>query len=148
MRTDHLAFVGGETATTYDFYTRVLQWPLVGAHTGTEPDGKRFFIAAFDAGAFKLEFEEVEGRRPPSPQAPAFPHLGIELPSTDALGSLIEHLDQCAVPHLDISASETFVTDPNGLTFQFFVAPGAQQSTQDRTQRAREMVDDWIHSRG
>lgn len=144
MRTDHLAFVGGETSTTHDFYTRVLQWPLVGAHTGTEPDGRRFFITAFDAGAFKLEFEEVEDREPPSPQAPAFPHLGIELPDAAALRAFIDHLDECAVAHLDVSESESFVTDPNGLTFQFFIPAPRPQSTEDRESRAQEMVDNWI----
>jgi catechol 2,3-dioxygenase-like lactoylglutathione lyase family enzyme len=38
--TDHVALVTGDTAVTVDFYERVMGCPLVGAHTGTEPEGR------------------------------------------------------------------------------------------------------------
>lgn len=53
--TDHLAFVTGDTARTIDFYSKVLGWPLVAAHRGTEPDGRGFFISAFQGDGWPSE---------------------------------------------------------------------------------------------
>ena len=146
-RTDHVAFVTGDTAATVDFYTRVLRWPLVGAHRGTEPDGRKFFMTAFAAGGYCIEFEEVEGRPAPPTFAAGFPHFGIDVGTRAEYDTWKTHLEACQAVYLEVMPGDLFVTDPNGVSFQLFVKHDDGVSRADRATRAHDMVRDWIDER-
>lgn len=143
FKTDHLAFVTGDTGATVEFYTQVMGWPLVGAHRGTEPDGRRFFMTAFRADGFVIEFEEVDGRPSPPPQAPSFPHLGLDVGSTDEYEQWKTHLDGCGVEYLDLG-HDCFFDDPNGVTFQLIVKRDDGRTADERAALAEEMVGEWL----
>jgi catechol 2,3-dioxygenase-like lactoylglutathione lyase family enzyme len=146
--TDHIAFVTGDTRKTYDFYTRVLRWPLVGTHRGTEPDGRAFFMTAFAADGYCIEFEEIEGRPAPPTSAMGFPHFGLDLGSAAAYEEWKAHLEQLAVEYLEVAPGDLFITDPNGVSFQLFVKHDAESDETDRATRAKASVDEWIAERG
>jgi catechol 2,3-dioxygenase-like lactoylglutathione lyase family enzyme len=143
FKTDHLAFVTGDTKRTVDFYTRVMGWPLVGAHTGLEPDGRRFCISAFEGDGWLLEFEEVEGREGPQPQAPGFPHLGLDVATADEYDRWKLHLGDCGVAFLETRPHNCFFSDPNGLSFQLIVKEPDTETTDAKAARARKMVEEW-----
>ena len=147
VRTDHLAFVTGDTGKTVDFYTRVLGWPLVGVHQGTEPDGRRFFMTAFRGDGFCIEFEEVEGRPAPRPTAMGFPHLGIDVGSFEAYDRWKDRLVELGVDHLEMVRGDLFITDPNGVSFQLFVKTADDADPDERAAAARRAVDEWVASR-
>lgn len=144
FRTDHLAFVTGDTGMTVDFYTRVMGWPLVGAHRGTEPDGRRFFITAFRTDGFVIEFEQVGDRPSPPPQAPGFPHLGLDVGSRDEYELWKDHLQQCDVKYLEFGDSDCFFSDPNGVTFQLIIKKDDGRTAEERAALAQTMVDEWL----
>lgn len=144
FRTDHLAFVTGDTGATVKFYTGVMGWPLVGAHRGTEPDGRRFFMTAFRVDGFVIEFEEVDDRPAPLPQAPGFPHLGLDVGSRDEYERWKGHLEACDVKYLEFGENDCFFSDPNGVTFQLFVKRDDGRSAEERSALARTMVDEWL----
>jgi catechol 2,3-dioxygenase-like lactoylglutathione lyase family enzyme len=147
-KTDHVAFVTGDTEKTVDFYCRVMGWPLVGAHRGVEPDGRRFFISAFAAPGFFLEFEEVEDRPPAPAYAAGFPHFGIDVGSAEAYEEWKAHLARCEVAYLEMTPGDLFVTDPNGVSFQLLVKqPDAAGTVEERSRRAGEMVAAWVDER-
>jgi catechol 2,3-dioxygenase-like lactoylglutathione lyase family enzyme len=141
--TDHLAFVTGDTAQTVDFYTRVMGWPLAGAFTGTEPDGRRFFISGFQADGFVLEFEEVDDRPGPRPQAPGFPHFGLDVGSHDEYERWKAHLEGCDIPYLEVRDDDLFFSDPNGVSFQLIVKD-LDEPPADRAARAAQLLDEWL----
>ena len=145
-RTDHIAFVTGDTAATVDFYTRVMGWPLVGAHRGTEPDGRKFFMTAFAADGYCIEFEEVEGRAAPPPFAAGFPHFGIDVGTLDEYQRRKAHLEEAQVDFLEMMPGDLFISDPNGVSFQLFVKHDDADAA-DRAARAREMVSEWVAGR-
>ena len=147
-RTDHIAFVTGDTEKTVDFYTRVLGWPLVGVHRGAEPDGRKFFMTAFAGDGYFLEFEEVEGRPGPPTHAHGFPHFGIDVGTAGDYEGWKAHLHECGVEYLEMMPGDLFITDPNGVSFQIFVKQaGDDTSADERAARARQMVDEWIAER-
>ena len=141
--TDHLAFVTGDTAKTVDFYTDVMGWPLVGAHRGKEPDGRWFFISAFQADGFLLEFEEVEGRAGPAPQADGFPHLGLDVGTDEEYERWKAHFESCGVPYLETSEHNCWITDPNGVSFQLILKERSF-TARDRRAEAQELLDTWL----
>jgi len=145
--TDHVAFVTGDTGATVDFYTRVLRWPLVGAHRGTEPDGRAFFMTAFAADGYRIEFEEVEGRPAPPPPAAGFPHFGIAVGSAADYGEWKAHLERCEVVYLEMTPGDLYITDPNGVSFQLFVASSDGRTDDERAATARRMVEAWVSER-
>jgi catechol 2,3-dioxygenase-like lactoylglutathione lyase family enzyme len=145
--TDHMAFVTGDTARTHDFYTRVMGWPLVWAQRGKEPDGREYFITAFGADGWVLEFEEVEGRACPPPQAPAFPHLGLDVGTREEYLRWKERLESCGVEYLEMGESDCYFTDPNGLTFQVLVKVQPQGTREEREANAHELLTRWLADR-
>lgn len=148
-KTDHIAFVTGDTEKTVDFYTRVMRWDLVGAHQGIEPDGRKFFMTAFAADTFCIEFEEVEGRPAPPTHAVGFPHFGIDVGEFGDYDNWKAHLEECDVNYLEVTRGDLFITDPNGVSFQLFVKQhDAEEVTDaDRAARAEQMVREWIAER-
>jgi len=145
--TDHVALVTGDTARTYDFYTRVMGWPLVWAQRGKEPDGREYFITAYRGDEWILEFEEIEGRPCPPPQAPAFPHVGLDVGSHDEHVRWKAHLESCGVAYLELTDSDCYFTDPNGLTFQLLVKKEPAQGPEERQAAARELLAKWVSDR-
>lgn len=148
-RTDHIAFVTGDTEKTVDFYTRVMRWPLVGTHRGTEPDGRAFSMTAFAADGYCIEFEEVEGRPAPPTYAIGFPHFGIDVGTFSKYDEWKAHLELCDVDYLEMARGDLFVTDPNGVSFQLIVKQPdeAGDSDPERTARAEQTVKQWIEER-
>lgn len=148
-RTDHIAFVTGDTNATVDFYTRVMRWPLVGAQRGTETDGRMFFMTAFAADGYLIEFEEIEGRPAPPRFAPAFPHFGIDVGTPGEYDQWKAHLEACDVECLEMMPGDLFITDPNGVSFQFIVKQAGDNDEDDgeRVGRAEQMVKEWIEER-
>jgi catechol 2,3-dioxygenase-like lactoylglutathione lyase family enzyme len=149
VKTDHIAFVTGDTEATVDFYTRVMRWPLVGTHQGTEPDGRKFFMTAFAADAYCIEFEEIEDRPAPPTFAIGFPHFGIDLGTYAEYDEWKAHLEEREVDYLEMMRGDLFITDPNGVSFQFIVKQSADNDTTDadRVARAEQMVKEWIEAR-
>ena len=147
-KTDHIAFVTGDTEKTVDFYTRVMRWPLVGAHRGTEPDGRKFFMTAFAGDGYCIEFEEIEGRPAPPTYASGFPHFGIDVGTWAEYDEWKAHLDGCAVEYAEIARGDLFITDPSGVSFQLFVKESDGNATEaERSDRAAQMVAEWIEER-
>ena len=145
--TDHLAMVTGDTAKTVDFYTRVMRWPLVAAQRGQEPDGRDYLITAFQGDRWRLEFEEVTGREGPRPQAPGFPHIGIDVGTHGEYEQWKAHLDQCAIPYLETREHNCFFTDPNGLSFQLIVKGTATALQAEGSPAAEKLVQEWLKDR-
>ena len=143
-RTDHVALVTGDTAATVDFYTRVLEWPLVDAHRGEKPDGRRSFISVFQADGFVLEFEEVDGRPGVDQQVAGFPHIGLDVRSADEYDRWKAHLESCAVEYLEVRQHNCWFADPNGLNFQLIVKGAPDGSAEQRPDEASRMVQDWL----
>lgn len=149
VMTDHIAFVTGDTEKTVDFYTRVLRWPLVGAHRGTEPDGRKFFMTAFAGDGYCIEFEEVEGRPAPPTYAVGFPHFGVDVGTFTEYDEWKAHLDECAVDYLEMMRGDLFMTDPNGVSFQLIVKQAGEDdlTEAERIARAQQMVKEWLEER-
>ena len=145
---DHFAFVGGDSGKTHDFYTRVMRMSFVGAHEGVEPDGRRFFMLAFDAGTFMLEFEEIEGRLPVPPQAPLFPHFGVNVGDRESYDEWKRHLEQCRVQYHEIGENDCYLTDPNGLSIQLSHTPTPKEPDGGRAERGLKMLDAWVRAHG
>lgn len=112
VKTDHIAFVTGDTAETVDFCTRVIWSPLVGTHRGTEPDGRKFFRTAFAADGYHIEFEEIEGRPAPPAFAIGFPHFGIDVGSFAAYEEWRAHLDENQVDYLEMMRATSSLPTP------------------------------------
>ena len=149
VKTDHIAFVTGDTNATVDFYTRVMRWALVGAHRGTEPDGRKFFMTAFAADGYCIEFEEIEGRPAPPTFAIGFPHFGIDVGTFAEYDEWKAHLEECEVDYLEMMRGDLFITDPNGVSFQLIVKQSSDNDATDadRVARAEQMVKKWIEER-
>jgi catechol 2,3-dioxygenase-like lactoylglutathione lyase family enzyme len=144
FKTDHVAFVTGDTKQTVDFYTRVMEWPLVGAFGGTEPDGRPFLITVFQGDGWVLEFEEVEGRSGPSPQAAGFPHFGLDVGSHDEYERWKSHLAACGVGYLETREHNCWITDPNGVSFQLIVKEPDSRAPEQRKADGQKLVEEWI----
>lgn len=62
LRTDHLALPAYDAAATCDFYTRILEFPLVDADAGDDWGGKRWLMMVFGiADGRKLAFFAFRG---------------------------------------------------------------------------------------
>ena len=144
FKTDHLAFVTGDTALTVDFYTRVMGWPLVDAFQGVKGDGTRSFISAFQADGFVLEFEEIKGRAAPAQQVLAFPHLGLDVGNHGEYERWKAHLAECGTPFVETREHNCWITDPNGVSFQLIVKEADDSSPEARATRAHELFEEWV----
>lgn len=117
---DHAAFLTADTAATHRFYTQVMDWPLVGAW-GRDDGDPQFFITAFNAGGWLIEFEEMVGvGKAPAPPAPGFPHFGLAAADRSELDAWKQRLDDHGIAYLE-TGEDLFFADPNGVHFQLMV---------------------------
>lgn len=117
---DHVAFPTWDVAATHDFYTKVMDWPLVLAW-GNQDRDPPFFIIGFDAGGWSIEFEEQVGLpTAPPPPVPSFPHFGLLASSDKELAAWKSRLDGHGVKYADLGTDLMF-SDPNQVTFQLFL---------------------------
>ena len=124
---------------THDFYTRVMNWPMVMAW-GRED----FFQIGFDTGSFTIEFEEQVGAaRVSQSPAPGFPHFGLAARDLAEVEAWRAHLDACGVEHLSMVGDEVFFTDPNGVSFQVF-APRDHGTPEERLAKSEANLAAWL----
>lgn len=142
---DHAAFLTSDTAATHRFYTEVMGWPLVGAW-GRDDGDAPFFITAYNAGGWLIEFEEMVGvaPAPPSP-APFFPHFGLAAADRAELDAWKERLDHHGVTH-HVMGDDVFFADPNGVHFQIMLRTW-HGTPEEILARSEEALAHWVSSR-
>jgi catechol 2,3-dioxygenase-like lactoylglutathione lyase family enzyme len=142
MQHDHLAFMTSDSKATHDFYVDVIGWPLVVAW-GDAEFSPPFFITGYDAGHFKLEFEEQVGVAPAAPAAEPFPHFGMLVSNEDEIEGWRARLKAKGVRYVD-HGSEIWFSDPNGIRFQVFYKDGAGDTPEDILERSKANLAEWL----
>ena len=142
MQHDHLAFMTSDTKATHDFYVEVIGWPLVVAW-GDAEGSPPFFITGYDAGHFKLEFEEQVGVAPAEARPEPFPHFGMRVSDKNEIGDWRVRLEAKGVRYVDHD-SEIWFSDPNGIRFQVFYKGADGDDPQAVVQRSKANLADWL----
>lgn len=154
-RLNHLAYVTHDTAATVEFWTEVMQMPLVEAvmHERVPSTGDPFpyvhFFFRLQDGSTIAFFEAVGLPARPEPTHPAylvFDHLALEV-GTQA--EVDEWRDRLVTRGVDIVGPvnhgiiySVYFHDPNGIRLEITTPLAADWN--DRPEVAREIVGSWL----
>jgi len=148
LRLDHLALPVYDAARTLQFYSEVLQLPLVDALSGDDWGGKRWLMMFFGTGAGQLlALCALQGAQPPPPDGlPAdVRHYAFSVASCAAQEAWKARLRQhgIAFSEEDHGAQHSiYFSDPNGIVLEV-TTPASKPGLQPDAQAAQR-VQRWI----
>jgi glyoxylase I family protein len=158
IRLNHLAYVTNDTAATVQFWTEVMQMPLVEAvmhervpSTGDPFPYVHFFFRMQDGST--IAFFEAIGLPPrPEPTHPAylvFDHLALEVGTPREVDDWKDHLQARAVdvigPIDHGIIYSIYFHDPNGIRLEITTPLAADWN--DRPEVARDIVGSWLEAK-
>lgn len=148
LRADHVVFPAWRPQDSLDFYTKVLQLPLVSVFDGEDWGGKPWLMMVFAlADGRELVLVALRGLGPPAPDGlPADTrHYAFSIEDPAALGAL---KDRLAAAHVDFweenhgERRSVYFPDPNGVIIEVTTPPSAPAQTHDPA--AAERARAWI----
>lgn len=158
IRLSHLAYVTTDTRATVDFYTEVMQMPLVEAvmHERVPSTGDPFpyvhFFFRMQDGSTVAFFEAVglPERSAPSHRAyDTFDHLALEVGTTEDVDQWYERLTgrglQVIGPVDHGIIYSIYFHDPNGIRLE--ITTPLVPDWNDRPAVARDIVDRWLSAK-
>jgi catechol 2,3-dioxygenase-like lactoylglutathione lyase family enzyme len=152
LRFDHLALPIYDAARTLQFYTEVLQLPLVDAISGDDWGGKPWLMMFFGTGGGQLlALCALRGAQPPRPDGlPAdVRHYAFSVSSAAEQEKwktrLREHGIACSEEDHGTQHSLYF-SDPNGIVLEVTTPPSLHDVQSDA--HAAQRVERWIAAQG
>ena len=152
LRFDHLALPVYDAARTLQFYTEVLQLPLVDAISGDDWGGKPWLMMFFGTGGGQLlALCALRGAQPPRPDGlPAdVRHYAFSVSSSAEQEKwktrLREHGIACSEEDHGTQHSLYF-SDPNGIVLEVTTPPSLHDVQPDA--HAAQRVERWIAAQG
>jgi len=148
LRFDHLALAAYDAEKTLNFYTEVLQLPLVEALSGDDWGGKPWLMMFFGTGGGQLlALSALHGAQPPRPDGlPAdLRHYAFSVSSTAEQEQWKERLRRhdVAFREEDHGAQHSiYFSDPNGIVLEVTTPPSRVDLQPDA--RAAQRVRQWI----
>jgi catechol 2,3-dioxygenase-like lactoylglutathione lyase family enzyme len=151
LRFDHLALPVYDAAGTYQFYSEVLQLPLVEALSGDDWEGKPWLMMFFGTGSGQLlALCALDGAEPPSPDGlPSdVRHYAFSVASRTEQDAWKARLRRHGIAFSDEdhgAQHSIYFSDPNGIVLEVTTPPSPPLSP--AAARAAERVLLWIAAR-
>jgi catechol 2,3-dioxygenase-like lactoylglutathione lyase family enzyme len=148
LRFDHFALPVYDAARTLDFYTEVLQLPLVDALSGDDWGGKPWLMMFFGIdGGQLLALSTLVGAQPPRPDGlPAdVRHYAFSVSSSVEQEHWKQRLRRYGVPFSEedhVEQHSIYFSDPNGIVLEVTTPPSRADLQPDTT--AAQRVQAWI----
>jgi len=122
-RLHHVAVIGADYQRSKQFYTEVLEFPIVSELYRAERDSYKLDLALPGGGQIELFSFPNPPPRPSRPEACGLRHLAFEVSDIVAAVSAIEQKGILVEPiRLDALTGRrfTFFADPDGLPIEFY----------------------------
>jgi catechol 2,3-dioxygenase-like lactoylglutathione lyase family enzyme len=146
LRTDHLALPAYDAAATRDFYTHVMQFPLVDAAAGDDWDGKAWLMMVFGvADGRKLAFFAFRGMAAPADETlpSGARHFAFAAASADDYAAWKKQLESAGVALVEedhVTQRSIYFSDPNGVRLEI-TTPAPEEAPDPN---AEEIVKRWV----